>query len=40
MGVLGDQQQALTWGAAFIVGISISRLIGQWLDRRREPDLD
>lgn len=39
MGVFGDQQQALTWSAAFILGVSVSRLVGQWLERRKEPDL-
>jgi O-methyltransferase involved in polyketide biosynthesis len=36
---IGDQHQALTWSAAFLLGISLGRLIGQWRERRRDPKL-
>ena len=33
---LGDQQ-AFTWAAAFVLGISLGRLVRRWCERRREP---
>jgi O-methyltransferase involved in polyketide biosynthesis len=38
-GIIGDQHQALTWSVAFLLGISLGRLIGQWRERRRDPKL-
>jgi O-methyltransferase involved in polyketide biosynthesis len=32
-----QNQQAVTWGAAFLLGISLGRLIGSWRARCREP---
>jgi O-methyltransferase involved in polyketide biosynthesis len=39
MGLIGDQHQALTWGAAFLLGVSLGRFIGQLRERRRDPKL-
>jgi O-methyltransferase involved in polyketide biosynthesis len=38
-GIIGDQHQALTWSAAFLLGIGLGRLIGQWREHRRDPKL-
>lgn len=32
---LNEDQQALTWAAAFVLGVSLGRWIGQWKERRR-----
>jgi len=33
---LDRQQQVLTWGSAFLLGISIGRWLGQWRERRKD----
>lgn len=32
---MNDDRQALTWAAAFLLGVSLGRWIGQWKERRR-----